>query len=42
MDDEVISQRTIFRDVVKVISADDDCPRHLGRDNLAGQDTATN
>ena len=32
----------VFRDEVKVFSADDESSVHLGRDNGSGQDTATN
>lgn len=33
--------RTVFGDVVEVIPTDNDCPRHLRGDDLAGQDSPT-
>lgn len=34
-------ERTVFGDVVQVVAADDDSTGHLGRDDTASHDTAT-
>lgn len=33
-------RRTVFRDVVEVVSSDNDSAGHFGGDNFASQDTA--
>ena len=34
-------ERTVFRDIVEVVTADDDSAGHLRRDDTAGQNATT-